>query len=539
MKTLGVLLLLAIALGGAYWTTQRPGEGVDALAQDARAALERVQAGIATVRDGAASAGATASEQTTAALDDARSDIVAARSEMDASSQALSARIDALENELTRTMTSTEANVVQGRLDTLDERIAELADAESAEPDALADEGLVRRLDAIDGKLELLDRRLEQDDPTDRIDGLESELARLADRLDDNTDALSAGLSAARAERASLQEGNETLGVRMASLLAGGGGGDTDAEPVALDAALDQRLAALETALAGGRADRVRMDEINARLNGLGEQLDALDASDTSSSAALAGLAERLDALSADSQALSIDNVQQQIRDQLANLDAEVEAGAEADQVSELTESLDATRERIKQLETQVQGLPASSSAGGRAQENQSALESQIAALTRRIETLPQTPDEALVSSIDAVRERVEELDAKGFVTQEELRAQSEGESVEYKIYFDKNATEITDEAARVLDSFIAQETNRTTGVSIFGFTDRRGPASYNQQLAQRRAANVRSYLIQNGFDYTKIGNVSGLGEDAAAALLEDEQEDAQQRVVVLFAAQR
>ena len=38
--------------------------------------------------------------------------------------------------------------------------------------------------------------------------------------------------------------------------------------------------------------------------------------------------------------------------------------------------------------------------------------------------------------------------------------------------------------------------------------------------------------------DYTKINTLSGLGEDAAAAELEDEVEDANQRVVVLFAAQ-
>ena len=53
-----------------------------------------------------------------------------------------------------------------------------------------------------------------------------------------------------------------------------------------------------------------------------------------------------------------------------------------------------------------------------------------------------------------------------------------------------------------------------------------------------RDRTNVRSYLIQNGFDYTKINTLSGLGEDAAAAELEDEVEDANQRVVVLFAAQ-
>jgi len=53
-----------------------------------------------------------------------------------------------------------------------------------------------------------------------------------------------------------------------------------------------------------------------------------------------------------------------------------------------------------------------------------------------------------------------------------------------------------------------------------------------------RRATNVRSYLIQNGFDFTKIKSLSGLGEDAAAIKAEDGAEDAKERSVVLFAAQ-
>ena len=48
----------------------------------------------------------------------------------------------------------------------------------------------------------------------------------------------------------------------------------------------------------------------------------------------------------------------------------------------------------------------------------------------------------------------------------------------------------------------------------------------------------MRSYLIQNGLDFTKIKALTGLGEDAAAAVLPDEAADAQQRVVVLYADQ-
>jgi len=53
-----------------------------------------------------------------------------------------------------------------------------------------------------------------------------------------------------------------------------------------------------------------------------------------------------------------------------------------------------------------------------------------------------------------------------------------------------------------------------------------------------QRAASVRTYLVQNGFDFTKIKSLSGLGEDAAAATLDDGTIDADQRTVVLVADQ-
>ncbi len=119
-----------------------------------------------------------------------------------------------------------------------------------------------------------------------------------------------------------------------------------------------------------------------------------------------------------------------------------------------------------------------------------------------------------------------------------ELRDREANTGIEYKVYFDRGSTDISDEAAVVLKSFIKQEQNRTTGVNIYGFTDRRGDAAFNQRLALQRATAVRSFLIQNGFDFTKIKSLSGLGEDAAAATLDDGTEDADQRAVVLVADQ-
>jgi len=165
--------------------------------------------------------------------------------------------------------------------------------------------------------------------------------------------------------------------------------------------------------------------------------------------------------------------------------------------------ALATTRERIQQLEQRVQTLPTDGEAAQAAQSVQSDLQQQIA--------------QADVA---------------------ELRDRGTPNDVEYKVYFAQSSVSISDEAAVVLRSFIRQEQNRTTGVNIYGFTDRSGDAAYNQRLALQRATSVRSFLIQNGFDFTKIKSLSGLGEDAAAATLDDGAEDADQRTVVLVANQ-
>ncbi len=110
--------------------------------------------------------------------------------------------------------------------------------------------------------------------------------------------------------------------------------------------------------------------------------------------------------------------------------------------------------------------------------------------------------------------------------------------STEYKIYFNLGGTGITDEAADVLDSFVVQEKNRATDVSIFGLTDQAGSAEHNQLVSDRRARSVRDYLVQNGFDAERIETVTGLGEEASASVLDEDQTGAQSRAVLLFAAQ-
>ena len=717
MKTLVVLLLLAVALGAGHWSAQRPGEGLDAFVAEALATARRLGDEAA---DGAQRALASVSETAGEPLDpsdpepsgaessdvavgdaevalggalpaDAATDAAALGVGTDASVpagapagaagidpaalqavgapaagtsaappaiggatgdatgtapgaaspvavtetvDALGSRVAALENELTRTMTSSESSVVQSRLDEAERRLVEteqrldgaLAGLDAVPGDATgadagadvgtdgatgADAAAAARLDALDGRLALLGRQLDENGTATRdgVDALADRIDALAERLD----AIGADGETARAALAErveeIGERTDTLDARLGTFVAGdrgaagdgttdgagggasggadgarasaGGGADIDAALAATSlrvpglgsamptgdagdranaradapgagrpgssgggssglSAVDRRLAALESRLRDDATDSRRLRSLDAGLGALGQRLDALAERDARRADALEALEASVGELATRSDALSIDAVQGRVREELQSLAAEVGPGADVEgaDVASLVAALETTSARVAGLEARVRDLPASSPAAGDAQETQSALESQIRALGQRIETLPQASDAARVEDLDEVRERVRELATQGFVTQEELRAQVAGRNVEYKIYFDKNSTEIGDEAATVLDSFIAQETNRTSGVSIFGFTDTVGSATYNQQLAQRRAANVRSYLIRNGFDYTKIDNVAGLGEDAAAAILGDEQEDAGQRVVVLFAAQ-
>lgn len=629
MKTLAVLLLLAVALGAGYWTVERPGEGLEALG-------DQVVASAASLGTAARERAGPATERPFASAPEARPTAygdAADEAGSQATAEALDSRVAALENELTRTMTASESSVVQSRLDDAERRLAatetRLRDAPrgpatagtgGAESETFP-AGALDRLEAVAGRLALLDRRLDENDAgtAASLDGLDARLealdrrlagttgdgaearASLSNRVDALADAVgtldarigtlggtfggtfggaaddAAGGSAGAAAGGTIADpaddrgmaaALDTTSLRVAGLgsgtRAGTASGRTDVAtaadaprtaartdrggPAGASASamrgVDRRLAALERRRREDATGTGRLATLDTRLDDVLQRLEALGNRDARRDDAVDALEGSMQDLATRSDALSIDAVQGRVREQLATLAAEVgdgseEAGTDARALADVLGSL---RGRVAGLEARVRDLPAASPAAGDAQQTQSALAAQILALGRRIETLPNAPDPAVASGLadglDAVRAKVDQLSSQGFVTQEELRARVAGKNVEYKIYFDNNSTEITDAAATVLESFIVQESNRTSGVSIFGFTDTQGSATYNQQLAQRRAANVRGYLIRNGFDYTKIDNVAGLGEDAATAILDDGQEDAGQRVVVLFAAQ-
>lgn len=593
MKKLLVLALLGLGLGGGVWKLQNPDGTVEDLRTQAQAVASRlqggVQAGVQSVRQtNPATVMADAQEQQ--ALADRLTRLESTNSEQ----QSLAQRLSDLEKSVNEpdltanTIDNAAANDeqliafggllsgVEARLESTNQRssaqtdtiealsvtIAELDQKIGASTPPLDELGAsvkelsagneagIIRMDAIDSRLELLVRRLDEQTTSIDLQALNDSVATINTqliRIDDSNASLEESISS---DLAAASERADALNLRLNTLASPNQAASTNADAnaetdadagtsvSAFNADLDKRFSAIETRLATVNSDSRRIAVLTEQLEAAQEKITQLEVRDVSTTQTVEEINGSIAELKTASDSLSIDTVQAEVRDQLALVQSQLESNIAANNTDALEQLLDSTRSQIETLEKQVQELPASSSEADNAQQIQSALESQIAALEKRLETASNT-DPALVSSLTNVQEQVDQLNAQGFVTQDDLRAQAEGKSVEYKIYFDRNSADVTDDAAKVLSSFIAQEKNRTTGVSIFGFTDRRGSAIYNQQLALQRATNVRSFLIQNGLDYTKIKALSGLGEDAAAAILPDNSDDAQQRVVVLYAAQK
>ena len=533
MKSLLALLVLGLLLGFGYWKTQHPDATMDDLSAGASSGVNRLKGGFAAFADGGAS------------------------------QSAMKERLETIEQELVETQRAADPTVINGRLTDAERRMdatesklgdidTKLSAVESGVSSLESSVGSVdtavasltsgpnavsTQVSAIDDRLELLSRRIDEQSDEFNATSINSALAELSNKIDTLQDNQRRSSDDQSVALAGMDEKISAFEARLNTLSSDASSGQAEAV-ASINAQIDQRIALLENKLGTTQSDSLRIDSMTNELSASRVKVNALEAVVSETKQQLSDLNRSINALKTQSESSSIDDQQAQIRNQLKELQSQLNQVGDNTNVTDLTVALQTTRDRIQSLEQRVVDLPASSSAATDATEAQSALQAQIKALESKLANIETSPDPTLVNSISAVEEKVSELAAKSYVTQEELRAQQQAKSNEYKIYFDRNSTAITEEAGKVLNSFIAQEKNRTTGVSIYGFTDRRGSAVYNQRLALQRATNVRSYLIQNGFSYTKIKSLSGLGEDAAAANLPDGEEDAQQRAVVLYAVQ-
>lgn len=79
-------------------------------------------------------------------------------------------------------------------------------------------------------------------------------------------------------------------------------------------------------------------------------------------------------------------------------------------------------------------------------------------------------------------------------------------------IEFDLNSDRILPSNTPILNNAINYINSNSSAFKVIGGTDTRGTDAYNQGLSERRANNVKSYLIQNGADKAKLEAV-GRGE--------------------------
>ncbi len=83
-------------------------------------------------------------------------------------------------------------------------------------------------------------------------------------------------------------------------------------------------------------------------------------------------------------------------------------------------------------------------------------------------------------------------------------------------VFFDFNKSTLTKAAKVQMNNLAAKvKADKNHSVTIVGYADRMGSASYNEKLALRRAKAVRDYLVARGVKAKKV-EVRSLGKSAA-----------------------
>ncbi len=98
------------------------------------------------------------------------------------------------------------------------------------------------------------------------------------------------------------------------------------------------------------------------------------------------------------------------------------------------------------------------------------------------------------------------------------------------KVYFDYDQDVLRDDARAVLDAKAAVLTaNPAITIVVTGHTDERGTAEYNLALGQRRAAQVKRYLVAKGLAENRFATQS-MGDSQPAVQGTDESAYQQNR---------
>ncbi len=135
--------------------------------------------------------------------------------------------------------------------------------------------------------------------------------------------------------------------------------------------------------------------------------------------------------------------------------------------------------------------------------------------------------------SIAAVNRRADSLAASDASARraEAARAAAELSTLlAQRVYFDYDRDQLRDDARAVLDAKIpVLVANPGLTLVITGHTDERGTAEYNLALGQRRAAQVKRYLVSKGIADERLVTQS-LGDSQPAAPGSDEASYQQNR---------
>jgi peptidoglycan-associated lipoprotein len=113
-------------------------------------------------------------------------------------------------------------------------------------------------------------------------------------------------------------------------------------------------------------------------------------------------------------------------------------------------------------------------------------------------------------------------------------------EAGRYRVYFDFNSDQLSDESRATLDR-VADDLakNPQYYVGLYGFTDERGPDAYNLTLGMRRATAVQRYLLgRNTAEFVRY-QVASFGETAPDTEKGGLGEGKQQRQVLILLAER
>ena len=123
------------------------------------------------------------------------------------------------------------------------------------------------------------------------------------------------------------------------------------------------------------------------------------------------------------------------------------------------------------------------------------------------------------VAADDAIRADITALRGELQTMRTEFQAQitqlEEGLQFAFPVNFAFDDANVRQQDMAALDRFVAvaQKYYPNSAVTVEGFADPAGSASYNRQLSESRAENVKAYLVSKGMNATLVNSV-GYGEN-------------------------